>query len=716
MKENFFKKILTGLLIGITSGLIVWILTVFFFKQFFYRIEAPAYDWRMKRVVESPPSPIDDIVIIDVDERSLQKLGSYHHWPREYWMKLINYLNNTNVSMIGLDVIFDPNYRHPEDDLNFQRAIKSAGNVCSAFYLSQADPEHFRRFMANEPEGLDYNKFIWTIPDNLFARIIPQDRFEPEYPEFLNASMTAGYVNLFPDPDGVLRRIPTFLRFNQNVYPCFALQMALKLKKISKIEYDEDRFDLLLVDQENRITSVPIDSKGNMLIRYIGGFKSFRYISFYDVLMGFVQSEYFADKIILVGSSLPGMFDLRATPLQPAFPGVEINANVLYQLLNNRFIYQVSNLDNFLLILGFGILAGFIFIFPRPIGSVVVTVFLIFLIVLAGIYTLEELSLWMPIIPPIFATIVAFTLTYVYRYIFEEKGKREIRKIFSHYVSPSVVDIMLKNPEKVKLGGEKKICTVLFSDIAGFTTIAEKMEPDKLVHSLNDYLTAMTNIILENKGMLDKYEGDAIMAVFGAPVELKKHTHLACISALKMLKQSEILNEYWHKIHHPEFHTRIGINSGEMIVGNMGSDTLFDYTVLGDEVNLGSRLEGANKKYGSRIIISEHTYNLVKDDFITRPLDLLRVMGKKKPVWVYELIAEREEKISLEYSNMLDEFNKGFNCYRQRDWNGSLRHFQNAMQNIVDDGPSKLYVKRCHKFLENPPPEDWDGVHDMREK
>ena len=714
MKENFFKKILTGFLIGIASGLIVWILTVFFFKQFFYRIEAPAYDWRMRRVVEPPPSSIDDIVIIDVDERSLQKLGSYHHWPREYWMKLINYLNNANVSMIGLDVIFDPNYRRPEDDLNFQKAIKSAGNVCSAFYLSHADPEHFRRSMANEPEGLDYNKFIWTIPDNLFARIIPQDRFEPEYPEFLNASMTAGYVNLFPDPDGVLRRIPTFLRFNQNVYPCFALQMALKLKKISKIEYDEDRYNLLLVDHQNRTTSVPIDSKGNMLIHYMGGFKSFRYISFYDVLMGFVQSEYFADKIILVGSSLPGMFDLRATPLQPAFPGVEINANVLYQLLNNYFIYQMSNLYNFLLILGFGILAGLILIFPRPIGSVVVTVLLIFLIILTGILALEELKLWMPVIPPIFVTIVAFALTYVYRYLFEEKRKRELRKMFTNYVSPSVVNVLLKNPEQVK--PEKKFCTVLFMDIAGFTTIAENMEPDKLVEQLNAYFNDMTSIILANKGLLDKYVGDEIMAVFGAPVELKDHAQLACRSALQMQIQIKMLNKDWYKLGLPPLPSRIGINSGEMKVGNMGSDTRHQYTAVGDAVNLGSRLEGANKKYGSRIIISEHTYNIVKDDFITRPLDLLRVMGKKKPVWVYELITGREGKISIEYSNMLDEYNKGFNCYRQRDWNGGLRHFQNALQNIVDDGPSKLYVKRCHEFFENPPSEDWDGVHDMREK
>ena len=716
MKNIFLKRISYGVLTGIISAIIVWILTSFLFWQFFFRIEAQTYDWRLKRAVEQPENPIEDIVIIDVDERTIQKLGSFIHWPREYWIKLLNYLNKADVSLIGLDFIFDPDPRNPEGDLAFQNAVSRVGNVCNAFYFSQADKEHFRPAMANEPANLNYQRFTWNLPENLFPLIISQERLEPEYPGFLNASMTAGYVNLFPDPDGVVRRIPFFLRFNQNVYPSFAIQMALKLKKIQQIDFDGKQNRILLNDNQQNVYPIPIDPFGQMLINYVGGYKSFRYISFYDALMGFVQSEYFKDKIVLVGSSLPGLYDLRTTPLQAAFPGVEINANVLYQLMQNRFIHQISNLYSFLLIIIVGLIAGIVLIFPRPLGSIMVTVFLIFLIILTGVLVLERISLWLPIVPPLFVVIVAFALTYVYRYLFEEKDKRQIRKIFSHYVSHSVVEVLLKDPEKVKLGGEKKFCSVLFSDIMGFTTMAEKMEPVKLVQLLNDYLTAMTNIVLENKGMLDKYEGDAIMAVFGAPVELKEHADLACHSALQMQKQLGLLNNYWQKIDRPLLSVRIGINSGEMIVGNMGSETRFDYTVVGDAVNLSSRLENANRVYNTGIIIGEQTYDIIHENFITRPLDLLRVKGKNKPVRVYELIAHKNDELDDHFKNMLISYKKGFKEYLLRNWQEAIQHFQDAMQLKGDDGPSKLFLDRCREFSVHSPADNWDGVYVMQSK
>jgi adenylate cyclase len=716
MKNIFLKKISSGVLTGIVSAIIVWIVTSFLFWQFFFRMEAQTYDWRLKRAVEQPKNPIEDIVIIDVDERTIQKLGSFIHWPREYWVKLINYLQKADVALIGLDFIFDPDPRNPEGDLALQNAISKVGNVCNAFYFSQADQEHFRPAMANEPENLNYQRFTWNLPENLFPRIISQERFEPAYPGFLNASMTAGYVNLFPDPDGVVRRIPFFLRFNQNIYPSFAIQMALQLKKIQQVDFDSKQSEILLTDNQQNVYSVPIDPFGQMLISYFGGFKSFRYISFYDVLMGFVQSEYFKGKVILVGSSLPGLYDLRTTPLQPAFPGVEINANILYQLIQNRFIHQISNLYSFLLMIIVGLIAGILLSFPRPLGSIIVTVLLIFLIILMGVLVLEHISLWLPIVPPLFVVIVAFALTYVYRYLFEEKDKRQIRKIFSHYVSHSVVEVLLKDPEKVKLGGEKKFCTVLFSDISGFTTMAEKMEPAKLVQLLNDYLTAMTNIILENKGMLDKYEGDAIMAVFGAPAELKDHAELACHSALQMQKQLGLLNNYWQKIDRPLLSVRIGINSGEMIVGNMGSETRFDYTVVGDAVNLSSRLETANRVYNTGIIIGEQTYDIIHENFVTRPLDLLRVKGKNKPVRVYELIAHKNDELDIHLKNLLISYKKGFKEYLLRNWQESIKHFQDAMQLKGDDGPSKLLLDRCREFSANPPADNWDGVYVMQSK
>jgi len=716
MKQTFWKRLLNGAVMGLVTGIVVWILTQLLFSQFFFRTESQTYDWRLRLATEQPANPIDDIVIIDIDERSIQKLGSYHHWTRAYWSKLISYLDSAGVAMIGLDVIFDPNPRHPEEDTELQNAISQAGNVCLAFYFSMADEKNFRPPMVNEPENLDYKRFMYEIPEELSMNLMAQDRFEPSYPGFLNASHTAGFVSLFTDPDGIIRRIPLLLRFNQHAYPAFPFQIFLKMKKVASIDYQESQGLLMVKDQSEGTMSIPIDSHGQMLIHYAGAFNSFRYISFYDVLSGNVDANYFKDKVILVGSSLAGFYDLRSIPLQPAFPGVEINANVIYQLLNSRFIYQMGTFSKFLLVLLIAIISGAVLIFLRPLGSIIFTVVFIFLVLLAGVYALQNFSFWLPMIPLLLSVIIAFSINYVYRYLFEEKDKRQIRKIFSHYVSPSVVEILLKNPDMVKLGGEKKFCTVLFSDIVGFTSLAETMEPTKLVHLLNDYMTSMTNVIFQHKGMLDKYEGDAILAVFGAPVEIPESPELACFAALDMQKQLLMLVEYWKKIGRPALQMRIGINSGDMIVGNMGSDTRFDYTVVGDAVNLASRLEGANGLYRTRIIIGEQTFTKVQEKFITRPLDLLQVKGKKTPVRVHELIARKEDKLPQGYNEMILEFQQGFKEYLQRRWNEAIQHFQKALQYVADDGPSQLYLERCREFSQRPPGENWDGVYVMHTK
>ncbi|GAB4370814.1 MAG: adenylate/guanylate cyclase domain-containing protein [Calditrichia bacterium] len=716
MKLSPLKKLVTGVLVGLASGVLIWLLSQFILKPFFFRLEAQTYDWRLKRVIEEPQNPIEDVVIVDVDERSVKKLGSYHQWPRTYWERLIRNLDSAGVKIIGTDFIFDPDLRHPEEDQAFRQAIKESGIVCSALYFVQADSEHFQYAMSSEPAGLEYQRFLATIPPNLFPHLIRQDRLEPEDPRFLNASATAGFVNLFPDPDGILRRIPLFLRFNDHAYPAFAFQIASKVLEVERYDYLEGRNVLLLQREGKTLAEVPIDDYGQMVIHYVGGFRSFRYVSFYDALMNFLPAEFWKGKIVLVGSSLTGLYDLRAIPLQAIYPGVEVNANVVYQLLNQKFIYQLSHTAFFIFIISMGLLVGILLMFPRPLGSIVLAIILILLVILGGILALDIYSYWMPIATPVFTILVAFAGTYIYRYVFEERDKRRIRKTFSHYVSPAVVDEVLKHPEKLKLGGERKTCSVLFSDVAGFTTLSEQLEPEVLVNLLNEYLTQMTNLVFENQGMLDKYEGDAIMAVFGAPIELPNHAELACRTALQMQQKLKELREKWKQEGKPELHARVGINSGVMVVGNMGSQTRFDYTVMGDSVNLASRLEGANKLYDTSIMIGENTYELVKDFYITRPLDLLRVKGKKKPVKVYELIAEKATTLKPEFMEMLLQYQKGFDNYLMRNWEWAINHFRQALQIKSDDGPSRLYLLRCQEFLNNPPGEDWDGVFVMKTK
>jgi adenylate cyclase len=331
-------------------------------------------------------------------------------------------------------------------------------------------------------------------------------------------------------------------------------------------------------------------------------------------------------------------------------------------------------------------------------------------------YFFLENAIWIPIVNPLLTILLSFSAIYLYKYITEEKGKKFIKETFSHFVTHSVVEELLANPDKIKLGGEKKECTVFFSDVVGFTTIAEQLTPEALVRLLNEYLTQMTNIVFKYDGMLDKYEGDAIMAVFGAPITQEDHAYKACAAALEMQEQLVKLRQLWGRQGRPPLHARCGINSGLMVVGNMGSESRFDYTVMGDAVNLGARLEPANKQYGTRIMIGENTYQMTKEQVIVRELDLLRVKGKTEPVQVYELVGLVENGIPEKTQQILNFFNRGFKNYLAQEWDLALKEFKQALNLNPKDGPSKTYIRRCEQFSKIPPREDWDGVFTLQTK
>jgi adenylate cyclase len=266
------------------------------------------------------------------------------------------------------------------------------------------------------------------------------------------------------------------------------------------------------------------------------------------------------------------------------------------------------------------------------------------------------------------------------------------------------------------LGGEERIVTVLFSDVVGFTPISEKLTPSELVHLLNDYLTEMSEIILTNEGIIDKYEGDAIMAEFGVPVPHEDHAQIACKTALEMQSRLAELRKKWEKEGRPQLAARVGINTGEVIVGNMGSRDVFDYTVIGDAVNLGSRLEGANKFYGTQIMISEYTYELVKNDFHARMLDIIRVKGKAEPIKVFELIGLKDRPLDDAVIEMLDAFGQGVGHYQSRKWDEAIACFDSCLGIRSEDQPSQIFKKRCEEFRKNPPEPSWDGVTALDEK
>jgi len=296
-------------------------------------------------------------------------------------------------------------------------------------------------------------------------------------------------------------------------------------------------------------------------------------------------------------------------------------------------------------------------------------------------------------------------------YVTEEKSRKWITSVFGKYVSPVVIDNLIKNPDKIKLGGEKRNITIFFSDIRGFTPIAEQLNPEDLVRLLNDYLSEMTSIIRKDQGLVDKYMGDAIMAFWGAPLDQPNHAIMACSSSLQMMDKLKELQKKWKNEGIPSFDIGIGINSGHAIVGNMGSSKRFDYTAIGDNVNLASRIEGLNKFFGTNIIITENTHKVIKNNFESRKLDIVKVKGKKKTILIYELLSKKGN-LNKKQHDFIQLYEEGLNLYLKKEWKLAIKSFQTALK-LKDDNATNIFITRCQNFIKNPPPKDWDGVWEM---
>jgi len=324
-----------------------------------------------------------------------------------------------------------------------------------------------------------------------------------------------------------------------------------------------------------------------------------------------------------------------------------------------------------------------------------------------GIYLFNNKGLLLNMTYPLMVVITAYLCIILYRYAMETREKKKLKGTFQHYVAPSIMEELLKYPEKLKLGGEEKELTVLFSDIRRFTTIAEGLEPPALINLLNEYLSAMSETVFKYEGYLDKYIGDAIMAVYGTPLVQHDHARKACLTALEMVEGLNVLRRSWNGRGLPPLNIGVGINTGNMVVGNIGSEHKFEYTVIGDNVNLASRLEGLNKLYGTNIIISEMVYKEIGRELFCRELDVVQVKGKVKSVAIYELM-KMEKTQPLE--QVAGIFHRGVMYYRERRWEDAIKTFNDVVDLKPEDGPSMLYIQRCRQFLSAPPPEDWQGI------
>ncbi len=725
MSENILKRLLIGISLGLLTAALVILFTEILFPTVFNNFEFQTLDLRYANKINKleqarDGGKIEEIIIVDIDNRSLNELGRFHQWPRDYYAKITNYLVESGALAIGFDILFMERDTNRVVDSLFVLSTRDAQNVFHALSFSKAEPDAFLYKMDQPPEGLKFEDYSYFFPPDVQNSFPAAERFDGKFIDLYNASQKLGFANYQPDDDSVIRKMPLFMNFANKLYPSLPFAIVLYLLNIQQeqISILPDKLVQLKIPSEEGTSfiNIPIEEKGQMFINYSGTFQTFRYVSFYDVFTRRVPAEFFTDKIVLIGASAPGLEDIRPVPFQQAFPGVEIHANIIYNILNKDFIHRKSKLIDYLIVILLCLIIAIISSFGKMWISVPVLIIIATGFIYSTFYSFTNNNLWIENIRPIIGIVFSLVAVLGYKYFSEVKDKKRIKSMFQNYLSPSVVNKLLHDPNMLKLGGERKIATSFFSDIKSFTSLSENLRPEELVTYLNEYLSAMTDVVLKYNGYLDKYEGDAIVAVFGIPVEQRDHALRACFAAIDMQNRLVKLRKRWKKQGKPLFETRIGINSGPMIAGNIGGANRFDYTAIGDSVNLASRLEGANKIYETSIMISEATFSAIYKHIWCRELDFIRVKGKAKPVRIYEIIDRKKNELGNVQKAYLECYHKGLERYRNCEISEAQNYFLKALEIYPDDGPSIEFLGRCKFFTENPLPEKWDGVFDMTTK
>lgn len=674
------------------------------------------------------------VCIVDIDEKSLEKLGQWP-WPRSMVGRMVNNIGRDDPLAIGFDVVFAepdrtslkrilPRIREltgkdielPENvadnDWVLGEAIANTPTIVGYCFLMEDDGLKTEAHIPCPEFSISFN----TLSDDI--RIYSKEIAKP-YRAVLNIeavggeALSEGFFNTLPDIDGTVRRSPLFMLYEGTLYPSLTLEMLREGLKETP-ELFSSGYGIGGMRMGDR--TIPLGPDAQLALNYRGRPMTFPYYSAADVIAGELPEGTFADKYVLIGTSATGLLDLRATPFSSVCPGVEVNATIIDNVLSADPMHHNQIVDQLLtlavIIVG-GILLTALLAYTGPNSGAVAGIVMITGILLGNYYLFFLNNQMVGTVYSVGTLVVIFLGVTVVNYFLEGRKKRFIQGAFAHYVSDKVVSTLIRNPEKLSLEGEEKVLTIMFSDIRGFTTISESMGAKELSSFLNVYMTAMTDIVMAHNGTVDKFIGDAIMAIWGAPLDDEEHARHGVSAALGMIRELKKLRVGWQQQGLPFVDIGVGLNSGLVSVGNMGSNTRFDYTVLGDNVNLASRLEGLNKPYGSHILISEATLDMVKNHFFCRPIDQVRVKGKLEPVAIYEPLIELPA--SAEMIAETARLEEGLDAYRTRRFEDGLRIFTE----LKEASPQMLYdvyLERIEHFLVEPPPEDWDGVYTFKTK
>ena len=694
-------------------------------------LERAAYDVRLRLTV---PGGVDDrIVIADIDEKSLTALG---HWPWDRGI-LADFMDvmfdHYQVNSLGYDVLFAEPDTDPgvsalrnlaggqlKGNRQFQRLWTELGPALDfdqRFADSFRDRKVVLGYVFAHGQSNQLNVLppeVATLPEGFAGRLqLPQPQgYSGNLPVLQETAWSGGFFdNPTIDIDGVFRRVPLLQEFDGKLYGSLALNLARAAMDGPPVELIVDTSGsypfvdaLHLGDQ-----LIPLAPLATVLVPYRGGAYSFPYYSISDILEKKVPEEKLRNRIVLVGSSAPGLKDQRTTPLETTYPGVEVHANLVAGLIDNNLKRQPGWVIavEFFLLLSISLVLGILNARLEPMRSLVVTAGALVAVSAGNLYAWNS-GLVLPLASPLMLILLIFIFQTLWGFFVEARDKRMLARLFGQYIPPELVEEMAESPEKISVSGESRDMTVLFSDVRGFTTISEGLEPQALTRLMNEMLTPMTHVIHHHRGTIDKYMGDAIMAFWGAPLKDPDHARHALQAGLEMVRALPEINRQFRERGWPEINIGVGLNSGVMSVGNMGSEFRMAYTVMGDAVNLGSRLEGLTKQYGVNIIVSEFTRARVAD-FSFIELDRVRVKGKDEPVVIFEPLGLTAE-LPADLLARVERFHAALVEYRNQHWQAA----ESALQALEKEEPERkiygIYLERIAHFREDPPDIDWDGV------
>jgi len=754
MRKNIVKQTALGLCIAVViSILISFLLLIGVFRGLELKTLDYRFQWRGPQDVSH-----SDLIIITIDDQTFKSCRDRYHFPRNYYATLVENLNEVGVKLIMFDIQFtEPDFKNPLGDQILSDAIKKSGNVILAGKIAREftrgglyeyvdepipvlmetgsdwgvvgemqDSDGFmRRCLIFEPYQ---DRILYSLGSKVFffEKGLPRNpkwSFDGRDGYFVFSDSSGGNVQKIlghKGSGGFEQTILINYYGPASTFPTYSLSSVLDDADFDL--RDEEDTDYLEIFKKNSI--YPYEFKVALLADSAKQVEAFTALALGDTerVDEIIDSENpFKDKVALIGVSLEELHDNKYTPfynyggVQRLMPGVETHAHAIQTMIDGSFIKVVPILVNILIIFILSMITAVMVIFARPVIGGAVTVILSAGVITGAFWLFTHQSIWIYLIPLVVTVVSSYGGNVIYLFLSEQKEKKKIRGMFQTYMSPKVLKYLEDHPDAFSLSGEKREATMFFSDVQAFTTISESLSAEELSIVLNKYLSPMTDILMKYDGYVDKYEGDAIMCDFGVPMEDPDHAWKACYAALDQQKKLDVLRGEIKKEHGVDIFVRMGINSGVVSAGNMGSAQRFQYTVMGDAVNQASRFEGANKQYGTYLMIGEETYKRVVDYIEVRILDKLVVKGKLIPITVYELLARKGE-LSKEQLTIREYFIKGIELYWDRKWKEAIKQFELAISVNGQDPPSKVFIERCKIYTDNPPGDDWQGEFVMTTK